>query len=269
MKKFISIITIIVILIIAGCSSSDSPSDSNEIRLLENAKVSIDSLLYAIWEQGDLSAGAIAAADFNEDVIRTLMKAALIKFSEIYEMAYVDSLGILKYIEPEEYRYSEGTDISSQSHVIKLFATKQRVLSNIFKLVEGYHAVVMESPILKDGKCKGSFSPIFKPHDLIGSLITEIHATGVDDFWVMDANALIIYDTDETQIGRNIYTDTLYKEFPTLHTATTVIIAGESGKTEYSFLSKEKNKVVYKDVWWRTSDYYGTKWKFCIVKERI
>jgi hypothetical protein len=267
MKKYIILLSVLAI-VITGCSSESMPSDSREIRLLENAKKSIDSLLYSIWDYGDMNAVAIVNSDFDESVIRGILNSTLARYSEIYEMAYVDSLGILKYIEPEEYRSSEGIDISEQSHVIELFEKKKRVLSNIFQLVEGYHAIVMESPILKNDKCVGSVSPIFKPHKLIGDLTTEIQSIEVDDFWVMDMTGKIIYDTDETQIGRNIFTDTLYADFPTLHTATSIILAGESGKTEYSFLSKEKDKTVHKDVWWRTSDYYGTKWKFCIVRER-
>lgn len=254
--------------LIVACSSSDSPSDSNEIRLLENAKKSIDSLMYSIWDYGDSNAVKIVDANFNEQQIRTILNLTLARYYEIYEMAYVDSLGILKYIEPEIYQEAEGADISQQSHVIKLFETKKRVISRVFKLVEGYHAVVMESPIIKNNKCVGSVSPIFKPFMLIGSLLTEIKNNNVDDFFVMEDSGLLVYDTDETQIGRDVFTDSLYKPYPELITAANKILLSESGKTEYSFLDKEKNKTVRKDIWWHTSDYYGTKWKFCIVKER-
>lgn len=255
------------IVLITSCSSSNSPSDSNEIKLLENAKYSIDSLLYSIWDYSDANISEIVNNDFDEIKIREILNSTLDRYKELYEVVYVDSLGVLKYAEPEQYHSSEGTDISEQSHVKQLFETKQRTLSNIFPLVEGYYAIVMESPIMKNDKVAGSISPIFKPEDLINSLINEIHNAGVDDFWVMDTNALIVYDTDPAQIGRNIYTDPLYADYPELHEASKTIIAGESGKTKYSFLNKEKNLVVTKDVWWRTSDYYGTKWKFCIVKE--
>lgn len=269
MKKIIYILIILIIATFSNnCSSSDSPSDSDEIRMLENAKKSIDSLLTSIWDYGDLSANHIKEANFEEIAVRAALKSTLIRYSELFEMAYVDSNKILRYVEPGEFKDSEGADISYQEHVVKLFETKQRVLSNIFQLVEGYHAVVMETPIIRDDKCLGSVSPIFKPQDLIGSLITEIKNNPVDDFWVMDATGKIIYDTDSSQIGRVVFTDPLYADYPQLHTASNIIIAGESGKTQYSFLNKEKTKTVHKDVWWRTSDYYGTKWKFCIVKER-
>lgn len=268
MRTSIYSLVLLIILIITACSSSDSPSDKDEIRLLENAKHSIDSLLYSIWDYGDANAVKIVNSDFNEATIRDILKSTLTRYSELYETVFVDSLGILLYAEPAQYHSIEGTDISTQSHVKQLFETKQRTISNIFKLVEGYHAIVMESPLIKNNKVVGSISPIFKPDDLINSLITEIHQTGVDDFWVMDENALIIYDTDPTQIGRNIITDELYSDFPELIAASKTIIANESGKTEYSFLNKEKNITVKKDVWWRTSNFYGTKWKYCIVKEK-
>ncbi|GAB1370680.1 hypothetical protein MASR1M45_07410 [Candidatus Kapaibacterium sp.] len=269
MRRII-ILILLSLLFLASCSETSTPSETNEVNLLETAQNKIDSLLYSIWDFGDANSIAVHSSDFNEQTIRTVLNNTLDRYSEIYEMAYVDSLGILKYIEPEEYRAAEGTDISTQEHVIRLFNTKKRVLSNIFQLVEGYHAIVMETPIMMKDRCLGSISPIFKPHYLIGNLTKNIESSGiVDDFLVIDTNGLIIFDTDSSQIGRNTFTDPLYKDFTDVHRAAQEIIAGNSGKTEYSFLNKDKNTVVKKDVWWRTSDYYGTKWKFCIIKERI
>jgi len=251
-----------------GCNNSSSPTDSHEVKLLESTVAKIDSLLYSIWDKASASAVVVIEQDLDESAIRTELNSILNAFPQLFEAAYLDSSGILKYIEPEAFKDSEGVDISSQSHIEKLFEIKSRGLSNLFKLVEGNYGVVMLSPLIKNDVCTGSINTVFKPWELVNSITLNIEEQGIDDFFIIDESGTTIYDTDEVQIGLNVFTDSLYLPFPELQAAALKVTKNESGKTEYTFLDKEKNLTVKKDIWWRTSDYYGTKWKFCIVKER-
>ena len=241
----------------------------NEVKLLERTRASIDSLLLAIWDKAAVSAGVAIEQDLDEFKIRAELKSILSAFPQLFETAFLDSSGILKYIEPEELRSSEGVDISNQSHIVKLFETKSRGLSNLFRLVEGTHGVVMLSPVIRNDKCIGSINTVFKPLELVNSLAHNIEEQGIDDFFIIDESGTTIFDTDEMQIGLNVFKDSLFLPFPELQAAALKVTKLESGKTEYSFLDREKSKTIKKDLWWRTSDYYGTKWKFCVIKERL
>jgi hypothetical protein len=263
------ILLLLIISIALGCSKSSSPSESNEVKLLERTRASIDSLLYTIWDKAANSANIVIEQEFDEFKIRAELNSILGAFPQLFEAAYLDSSGTLKYIEPEVFKSSEGIDISSQPHIVKLFETNSRGLSNVFQLVEGKHGVVMLSPVLRAGKGIGAINTVFKPMVLISSLTDNIEQQGIDAFFVIDESGTTIYDTDEMQIGLNVFTDSLFLPFPELQAAALKVTSEESGVTQYSFLDNDKKKIVRKNLWWQTSNYYGTKWKFCIIKERV
>jgi hypothetical protein len=178
----------------------------------------------------------------------------------------MDNQGILKYIEPADYKSSEGTNVSQQEQNIRLFQTGKPVISNLFKVVEGYYAVVMETPVKNNGSTVGSISSLFKPGVFISNSTNQLIQGKVNDFFVMATDGTMIYDIDTTQIGRNVFTDTLYQFYTDLIKAAHKVADSESGQTDYTFIDNNQHTIINKTVWWKTSDYYGTKWKFCIVK---
>lgn len=53
----------------------------------------------------------------NENEIRGLLNALLDENSDIVEASFVDAKGVMRLVEPREYKNFENTDISSQEHV--------------------------------------------------------------------------------------------------------------------------------------------------------
>ena len=261
------ILLFLALSIIISCSNTSEPKDVEEINLLISAKAAIDDDLYRIWFQLDLTNILIKISQLKEDSIRSYYKSFLKNFPLVVEISYVDDKGILAYVEPEEFRHIEGSDISNQEHITQAFQTKDKSLSKIFMLLEGYYGVIMCNPILLNNTVYGITSVVFKPEDNIKHLTDPIISGKVDDFFVMEENGAMIYDTDVSQIGRNVFTDELYQGFPEMIATAHTVVSNNEGKTYYSFWDKTKQKTVKKAVWWKTSDYYGNKWKFCIVKE--
>lgn len=279
MKKVINFIFpfyVVIVFILISCSSSTEPDEESEnIRLLNFSKKASDSAINALYLDLSNICIGVAQNNFDESYIRTELNSILDKYQTATECVYVNESNVMTYIEPAEYQYAEGVDITNQEHQQQMINTKLPALSGIFKVVEGYYAVVFAAPIILDGKMMGSINIVIKPHEFI-SFYTDPYLKNsttnkykVDDFWVMETNGYIIYDTDPTQTGRNLFTDSLYLPYPELLAAGHTIIAGDSGKTYYSFLDKNKKKTVTKDVWWQTSSYYGKIWKYSIVKEHL
>ncbi len=267
MKLYIYFIVILIMVFTFSCSKKENTISSEKVnQLINKYQLLTDLLLFSIWDYCDLQIDEIAKAGFSEKEIRFALNKILSNFPQIHEVVYVNSNGILLYTEPSGYRLSEGTDISKQEHIKRLFKTNKRFFSNIFKLVEGYYANIMGAPIIKDGKCIGSICPIFKTDDLIKSIIKDIEKEGIDEFFIIESTGTLVYDTDSVQIGRNILTDTLYANYEQLYMLTNIIIKENSGEQDYYFTDKDKNKRIKKRVWWQTSDYYGNEWKFCISK---
>lgn len=273
--KIISALIAVISLLILSCTSTSEPSDDGAyMKVLTESQKSIDSAISALFADIQTACKNIAATKQDEVKIREELVSILLKHKTATEAVYVNSENIIAHIEPEEYRYAEGSDITEQEHQQKMVATHDGAVSGIFKVVEGYYAIVIAYPIIVNGKMEGSVNIVIKPYNMISSFSLahlQNPADGkylVDAFWVMETNGMILYDIDSTQVGKNSFTDSLFIAFPEIKIAADRINAGDAGKTNYSFLDASKQKTVTKDVWWSTSNYKDKIWKFCVSKER-
>ena len=258
------------IFLFVSCSSTTEPSAEDElVSILEQSKKSLDSAVTIIFDDASKAGTKILAGNYDESLIRSELKAILAKHSTVLEVVFVNDKSVMTYVEPSTYKSSEGVDISTQEHQIEMTTKNKNAMSGIFKLVENFYGVVIASPIINNGKYAGSVNVVIRPDYFISFYTDKYVKDKFDDSWVMETNGNILHDTDPTQTGRNLFTDSLYLPYPTLITAGNTIVNGDSGKTNYSFLDKSKNKNVTKDVWWRTSTFFNKVWKLSIVKERI
>ncbi len=268
--KHIKILSLIVLItIIASCSSTNEPTVDNQYKdLLKVSKNTLDSAITAIFDVATSAGKNILSNNFDEAKTRLELTSILTNYPTVIEVVYVDAKSIMTYVEPVEYKSSEGADISNQEHQIQMLATNKNAMSGIFKVIENFYAIVLSAPIIDNGKYMGSVNIVIRP-DLFISHYTEAYLKNkVDDFVVMETNGNMLYDIDPTQTGKNLFTDSLYAVYPELLTAGNIIVKGEEGQTQYSFLDKGKNKTVIKDVWWTTSSYFGKIWKLSVIKER-
>jgi hypothetical protein len=262
--------SLLISLILISCDSSTEPDKENQnITVLKKAQTSADSAVASIFTEATASGIIMKNNNFDEAKVRAELQSFLTKHPNVEEAIYVNGSGIMTYIEPTNYSNSEGADISKQEHMIQMNSTKSFAMSGLFKVVEGFYAVVVAAPILENDKIVGSVNIVIKPHKFIKDYTDPYLLNKVDDFFVMESGGNMIYDIDSTQVGRNVFTDSLYMPFPSLITAAHAIAIRDNGITFYSFLDKTKQKTVYKDIWWRTSSYYGRVWKYCVVKERV
>lgn len=213
-----------------------------------------------------------AVEQFNADGVDTLvMRTVLLDLhnavSYSKEMVYVDTNGILAMVEPSEFYPYQGTDISTQPHVIEAEQTHLPVMSNAFMVVEGYQAAVDVHPIVHAGQFSGTISMVFKPEDVVATVVAPLVA-GQSEFeiWVMEKTGLVLYDQDVDEIGLNVLTDSLYADFPELIAACEKIAAEESGETQYSFFQTGTSTVVTKKTYWDTFYIHDNEWKIVWVK---
>jgi hypothetical protein len=184
----------------------------------------------------------------------------------LLEYAQITPPGIMSVIEPPAYYSQEGSDISSQAHIIRVFNEKVPVLSETFQAVEGFLAVVEAMPVLKDGEAKGALTALFYPHQLMDPIIKPLIRDRDFEIWVMGKEGTLLWDQDLPDIGRNLYTDPYYDPFPNLRVAVDKIVAEDHGETTYSFFQAETTVEVVKRAQWVTFSHLGQEWKIVYVK---
>ena len=97
------------------------------------------------------------------------------------------------------------------------------------------------------------------------SVISQKVANFPVEMWIMQKDGTIIYDVNEEEIGRNLFTDEIYAPYKSL-----IKLAGEmsitpKGSGEYSFLDKKLDKTVEKKIIWATIAMHGTEFRLALA----
>jgi hypothetical protein len=175
----------------------------------------------------------------------------------------------MSVVEPESYRKYEGSDVSNQAQVIALLKNKKPIFSDVFRSVEGIQAIDFEYPILSDkNDFLGSVSILVRQEALSADIVMPLVADKPCKIWIMQKNGLVIYDQDPNQIGRNIFSDALFKPFQDLIAFSRTVSMEKDGAGSYDFYVKglEDKTIVKKYVVWDTVSLYGTEWRVVVME---
>jgi ABC-type uncharacterized transport system substrate-binding protein len=225
---------------------------------VSTALAALDNALYEATER-------VSESLDSEEAIRNVMKELIASRDSIVDVTFVDRNGIMTWIEPAEYRGHEGTDISDQEQVKRLFATKKPVLSDVFLAVEGFPAMDLEWPVFdEDGTLAGSLSVLLKPEAFFYA-IADPESFSPSEFWVMHPSGTIVHDQDREEIGRNLFSDPLYAGFEDLRKLGETIASNESGEGVYTFYAGGTDTVITKKTLWKTVSLHGTELKLILT----
>ncbi len=178
----------------------------------------------------------------------------------------VNEKGKIIIVEPAPYRKFAGADISKQEQIIRLQKERKPVISNVFRAVEGMEAADFEYPVFfSSGKFAGSVSVLFRPEKLIGDAIAKTARNAPVEIWAMQPDGRIIYDSDSDEIGRMLFTDSLYRPYASLLELGKKIAAEKEGTGEYVFLAKGHKETIKKKVVWKTVAMHGMQWRMVAV----
>ncbi|MRR53318.1 MAG: hypothetical protein EG822_02245 [Deltaproteobacteria bacterium] len=212
----------------------------------------------------DLAAAAkeLSASGLKNQTARKILDDLCRSTSSAIDCATVDSAGTMLLIEPAKYRKFEGAAIGSQEQMVRLHATKKPVMSRVIRTVEGLDAVDIEHPVFSpQGTFEGSVSMLITPESLIASVAGKLVQGLPIDVWAMQTDGRILYDPDREEIGRMLFSDTIYKPFPELLALGAEIAKEPNGSGSYTFLGKGLAKPVTKNAYWTSVGLYGTEWR--------
>lgn len=249
-------------------SGRDKPRiEQRELQaVLFGLKVEIASVVDLLDADLKRSAAALAGTGLVGVQARAILKQLYDTQPYIIDCDTVSDRGVMLTVEPAEHRASEGSDISAQAHMVRLFATRKPVISGLFSSVEGLPAIAFHHPIFAAGeKFIGSISALFSPEYLLASIIGPISSNLPVDIFLMQTDGLVLYDADPKQVGLNVFTDPMYRPFPELRALAERVAAEREGTGEYRFLEKGAGPATIEVAFWRTVDVHGTEWRLVIT----
>jgi hypothetical protein len=83
---------------------------------------------------------------------------------------------------------------------------------------------------------------------------------------VMQTDGLILYG-DEEEINRNVFTDPMYKDFPSLLELCVRVVKEEAGEGAYTFTGKKTGRPQEKKAYWTTAQVGDTAWRLLLIVE--
>jgi len=257
MKRFVVFIMAAAIFVAADSFCVEM---SDLMPVLRQVKKDINSTLLEIDKDLKAAAKDLSTLDFKSDEARKILNG-LRKFRPyVIDCSILNADGMKVAVEPEDFRKYEDTDRSGIPYVIDLLKNKKPVLSSVYASEEGVNAVSAGYPIFSDkGELLGAVRMLIQ-HEIFLKPLADGKPCKV---WMIQPNGLLIYDPDPTQIGKNIFTDPLYKSFDDLISFARTVALSYSGAGSYDFYAGglEDKTLVKKVAVWDTVGLYGTEWR--------
>ncbi len=225
---------------VADLQSSLDRIDASLAQLIEERKDLID-------EQGE---------------IRKLLATYISDHLDVVDASFVDVQGVLRQIEPSEYRNLENADVSKRGHVIATLSIRKPVFSSGFRAFEGFLAVELTRPMHDaKGNFLGFIGAFMRPELLIDPLLKKSVIPDDHELWIMQTDGMIIFDQDRDEIGRMLFSDPLYAAYGNLLDLGKKMAASPTGTGSYVFLAPGSQQPVIKHVAWQTIRLHGREWR--------
>jgi len=262
MKK---LVTLFVGIAVFAAADAFSAGISDLVPVLRQVKQNINSTLSEIDKDLKAAAKELSSADLKGDAARKILDDLRKYRPYVVDCSIIDANGIKITVEPAEYRQYEGANRSDLPSVISLLKTKKPVMSDVYYSAEGIPAISMGYPIFSDkGELLGAVRMLIR-HELFLKPLAENKPCKV---WMMQPNGLIIYDPDPEQVGKNIFTDPLFRPFEDLISFSKTVALSNNGAGSYDFYAKglEDRTLVKKVAVWGTVGLYGTEWRVVVIE---
>ena len=250
MKHNWIVVIFVFAVLFCGCgSSNDLESMESTVKEIQ---ASFDSEFAEVDDSLSEASRDLSGLSLGESAARTIVGDMCRGRDYAIDCAAIDDQGIMRIVEPEAYRAIEGSDISTQESFQQAVRTGDPGLSPMFETVELVQAAAFQYPVFDSAANVASvLSLLFEPRQMCEGVIQPLLADTDYSTWVMQNDGLILYESDPSQIGLNLFNDPLYQDYPELIALGRRIAAEAEGRGEYSFVTPGTTQVVRKEAVWR------------------
>jgi hypothetical protein len=201
-------------------------------------------------------------------VAGAILENLTVKVPSTIDAVTVDLNGTIQEVAPDEYQYAKGEYIGDQEQIKRLFATRQPVGLSYIKSVEGPYAMDFESPVFDEGGCiAGSVSILINSTDFFDHVLGPYQPGNGSKIWVMQPDGVVIYETDVSQIGLNVFEDPVFLQFPGVQELARRVAEERSGYGTYEFFNQDRSETVKRALYWTTIGYHGTEIRLMLSQD--
>ena len=238
------------------------------VSLLTEAQVQIDTELRQMGRSLVYACEQLSMVGLEGDEARTILSALVANSSFIIDACTFDLNGTFVTMEPTEYRYLEGTNVTVPYY---LFPSSHDIIvpykSTVENMVEGFKATSIMGPVYgSDGSLIGSVSVIFDQSVLINATAAQVFTDMNYALWAIQTDGLMIYEINPEEIYTNLFNDPYVAGWDSLQAFAHQLVVEPSGYGTYEYYNYENTSVtVIKQAYWTTVGPYGTEWRLVIT----
>ncbi len=209
----------------------------------------------------------LSTMDLMGEDARAVMADLAVSNSFIVNAATADRDDTLLVVAPGEYSNIEAINICYQEQNIKMHAEMRPAMSSMIYLVEGFYGVVMVAPIFDSTDTFiGSLSIVIQPGEIIQAAVSPFIEGTSYSIWAMQTNGTLLYDPDPAQQGKNLFTDPIYINYPSVQEFVQQVATIQAGYGTYTYhQDTTEGEIVNKEAYWATTGIYGTEWRLIIL----
>jgi branched-chain amino acid transport system substrate-binding protein len=268
MKKIAVSVPLVCLILVfmLNAAACKLPSQSNADWVLRLVQQDIEKEMKSLDRDLAAAAQKLSGLDLTGAQARSILNGLLLNRSYAVDACTINRNGKILALEPAAYHEFEGSDISQQEQVIRLFRTQKAVLSQNFRTVEGFEAADLEHPVFSaDKQIACSVSVLLKPEIMLGEIVSRTIEGTTFSVMLMQPDGRVIYDADDKEIGKNTFLDPLYQSYPQLLALAEKVSAKTSGTGHYEFLNTGLNTNVQKEAIWVTFALNGAEWRIVLI----
>ncbi len=211
---------------------------------------------------------ALRATGLEGEGARAVLSALAAGVPHAVDAVTIDASGTIVTAMPAEYQGAEGADISDQPQVRYMLENMMPVMSEVFVMVEGFAASDLEVPVFDaEGRFNGSVSVALDLSGMMGELVERHLDLSRFQFTCLQTDGTEIYDTDGSQIGRDLFTDPAYQNHTAvLETMERVVAEGQGHATYRYHRTLGSEELVDKEVYWGSGGLFGASWRLMVIR---
>jgi hypothetical protein len=222
-----------------------------------------------VLANGELAKGTarLSGIGLNGTAAREVMNEVLSNVTYGIDAVTIDPHGVIVASEPLAYHGAEGVNISGQEQVQRMITAHMPVMSDVFMMVEGFMASDLQLPVFDaEGRFIGSLSVTLDIESMLRDKVEALDLAAGFQITCLQDDGLEVYDTDEEQIGRNLFTDPAYANYTETLEFMHQVLGSSSGYGTYEYYeSLGSGELVTKEVYWTGFGMHGMSWTLLFI----
>ncbi len=216
----------------------ENAKDSAVVRLNDEQMLHARQAAHGIEEYFATWTGILASLSRMNEVVNVdeAGKRQMVLFydahrEQIRSFTRMDENGTILFTVPDSG--SIGRNLASQRHVQELLKTRNPVVSDVFRTLQGFDAVALHVPVFKGARFRGSIAITINFQSLAKRYLEIIRIGKTGYAWVVSRDGTELYCPVPGHTGNSVFANC--RDFPSIIAMAADMLKGHSGVTVYTF----------------------------------